>query len=267
MFQFLLHQDFGRTVVVGRWRMQVTFQFLLHQDFGRTQPTHAQRRVGVSVPSSSGLRPDCGFQRGNGMPGFSSFFIRTSAGRETRCESSTFFVSVPSSSGLRPDSLSISIGGGRGFQFLLHQDFGRTRSVPPGDQPTGFSSFFIRTSAGRSLLCLGRRVPRFSSFFIRTSAGQTGEEKWHVRIRFSSFFIRTSAGPKNLSLRYEREGFSSFFIRTSAGRPVFLYREGDVFQFLLHQDFGRTANTLQNNIATGFSSFFIRTSAGPCYKP
>ena len=58
------------------------------------------------------------------------------------------------------------------FQFLLHQDFGRTYGEIGGRVLLkSFSSFFIRTSAGHASSVYMEPRKRFSSFFIRTSAG------------------------------------------------------------------------------------------------
>ena len=102
----------------------------------------------------------------------------------------------------------------------------------------------------------------FSSFFIRTSAGPFSAEYQNEPIGFSSFFIRTSAG-HDPHVGDQAVRFSSFFIRTSAGQDTSPGRAFTTFQFLLHQDFGRTFTMRQWRELYSFSSFFIRTSAGP----
>ena len=102
----------------------------------------------------------------------------------------------------------------------------------------------------------------FSSFFFRTSAGRSTKRKPSIWRRFSSFFFRTSAG---LRRRAPCRAFkvsvpSSSGLRLDASSTTTATDRS--FQFLLLQDFGWTQVQVQVQVCTGFSSFFFRTSAG-----
>ena len=173
----------------------------------------------VSVPSSSGLRPDITAPTATASMGFSSFFIRTSAGRRM-CGNdvevvgfSSFFIRT--SAGLLDRGRNLCTVS---FQFLLHQDFGRTVLEGIDLSNTQFQ-FLLHQDFGRTRLSRQDvRSLRFQ-FLLHQDFGRT-----HVRIvphgreGFSSFFIRTSAGLYAAVVWVGEVCFSSFFIRTSAGR-------------------------------------------------
>ena len=148
MFQFLLHQDFGRTLRERGWSDRQCFSsFFIRTSAGQKGARSIPLRK-VSVPSSSGLRPDATARRVNGSSSFSSFFIRTSAGhtRATRTPQMSFQFLLHQDFGRTPRARSPVTP--TMFQFLLHQDFGRTAACNSSRAGHGFSSFFIRTSAG-----------------------------------------------------------------------------------------------------------------------
>ncbi len=171
----------------------------------------------VSVPSSSGLRPDPVAAPPPPPAGFSSFFFRTSAGLMVHRDQVRSTVSVPSSSGLRPDT------GGRQRRRELDVSVPSSSGLRPDavprrlDSAWGFSSFFFRTSAGHRRHGRPREAAGFSSFFFRTSAGPLPSPP-HQGFRVSV--------PSSSGLRPD-------VIRSRAATAA-------VFQFLLLQDFGRT---------------------------
>ena len=153
--QSLLHQGIGRTRHDHCWNVFQKSQSLLHQGIGRTRWCRLERRAGaVSVPSSSGHRPD---------------------GNSTRLRHWSS-VSVPSSSGHRPDSSRLRCEIRGRSQSLLHQGIGRTRRLSRSDRRYGLSPFFIRASAGRNCACAAQQRNCLSPFFIRASAGPASGE-------------------------------------------------------------------------------------------
>ena len=197
--QSLLHQGIGRTALLAHGMRREASQSLLHQGIGRTPDVAPRcRRTAVSVPSSSGHRPD-DVDRLNDLfrDGLSPFFIRASAGRgeigplgaDIKSQSllhqgigrtaisanivNQLRVSVPSSSGHRPDIKSSPLWQVLdGSQSLLHQGIGRTFALG-AIVVLVLSQSLLHQGIGRTAhCCFVNPVPeRLSPFFIRASAG------------------------------------------------------------------------------------------------
>ena len=221
VFQFLLHQDFGRTNRI-EWNEPV---LRFSSFFIRTSA--GPRAIGawlfecVSVPSSSGLRPDGELSTGGHITMFQFLlhqdFGRTSGVHET---GACLWVSVPSSSGLRPDPRVHHRGECDEFQFLLHQDFGRTEGEGFMDRDTMVS---VPSSSGLrpdiALMIVGAVL----AVSVPSSSG-----------------LRPDRGGVCIKAPF---GFQ-FLLHQDFGRTV-LGVYGEIlqgFQFLLHQDFGRTVS-------------------------
>ena len=263
LFQFLLLQDFGRTYPRRRcpcvprfssffFRTSagqacppsadlVMFQFLLLQDFGRT---HVQMLLSVFVSFSSFFLRTSAGREGLGIPpyivGFSSFFFRTSAGHTEAQYGHSVEVSVPSSSGLRPDEHQADGASGVRFQFLLLQDFCRTRKM--GDISQRYVSVPSSSGLRPDGIYRGRQRYVVFQFLLLQDFGRTPPFFYTTYLLFVSV-------PSSSGLRPDGERVAG----TPPGR----------FQFLLLQDFGRTKTFEIKRMGGSFSSFFFRTSAGP----
>ncbi len=220
VFQFLLLQDFGRT-----WEENVRIpkfcfsSFFFRTSAGLWSPWERDQNI-VSVPSSSGLRPDLGpSPPPRGRPSFSSFFFRTSAGRARKSAEVIRVVSVPSSSGLRPDRSRRTHGPFLKFQFLLLQDFGRTGNKLRKALAKRFSSFFFRTSAGRHRC--GRGLRHGFQFLLLQDFGRTVSAGVAAACELFQFLLLQDFGrTHNRPAWAALSCFSSFFFRTSAGHDV-----------------------------------------------
>ena len=173
--QSLLHQGIGRTERVGDAPRRRKSQSLLHQGIGRTAKNHHSTRARrVSVPSSSGHRPDePSFPPPPPFAGLSPFFIRASAG-PLGCVVQ------------REAEMS---------QSLLHQGIGRTIDEY-ADNNCPLSQSLLHQGIGRTLLGRWNTCYKPSQSLLHQGIGRTfakGEQM--PRVCLSPFFIRASAGP------------------------------------------------------------------------
>ena len=220
----------------------------------------------VSVPSSSGHRPD-GIDAHSGHAlGLSPFFIRASAGPDRTLARqgwsclSPFFIRAsagrPSARTLARRHRSQSLlhqGIGRthaptswpqqcnASQSLLHQGIGRTLCIADKEYCTGLSPFFIRASAGRG------QTPAIGSGLVSvpSSSGHRPDLDCDTHGKSFAVSVPSSSGHRpDISrsvVAMMPFGLSPFFIRASAGRTIVpLSRSHWRSQSLLHQGIGRT---------------------------
>ena len=214
--------------------------FFIRASAGPVSKPVIRSQRGVSVPSSSGHRPDSIVTK-SAIFRSSQSLLHQGIGRT-----------------MLPACLITFVRS----QSLLHQGIGRTSHNCSAEEAESLSPFFIRASAGRVFpLPMEIRIG-LSPFFIRASAGLKGYDKEVTGPGLSPFFIRASAGrlpsPRRLSETVSVPSSSGHrpdpqslwllavdgsqsLLHQGIGR-TFLYRSGGsrASQSLLHQGIGRT---------------------------